>query len=131
VVDPLAALLAPGGLLPAGYRYAVTHVDAYLEQVALQLRGLLGDDLVAIYLHGSAAMRAFVPTRSDIDILVVTSGRVAPDAKAVLAETLPAIPCPGVALRALSRHVRVGAHPVGRTGIRTSPQHADRPRRRR
>jgi streptomycin 3"-adenylyltransferase len=76
----------------------MTDLEAYLEQVVLQLRAILGDDVVAIYLHGSAAMGAFVPTRSDVDILVVTSGRIAPDAKAALADTLSALPCPAVGL---------------------------------
>jgi hypothetical protein len=82
----------------AGYRDAMAHLDAYVEQVALQLRAILGNDLVAIYLHGSAAMGAFVPTRSDVDFLVVTSGQVSRDAKAALADTLSALACPGVGL---------------------------------
>jgi predicted nucleotidyltransferase len=76
----------------------MTHLEAYVEDVALGLRTILGDDLVAIYLHGSAAMGSFVPTRSDVDILVVTSGRVPPDSKAALADALSALPCPGVGL---------------------------------
>jgi hypothetical protein len=43
-------------------------------------------------------MDAFVPTRSDVDILVVTSGQVSPDAKAALAGTPSALPCPAVGL---------------------------------
>ena len=53
-----------------------------------------------MYLHGSAAMDAFVPTRSDVDVLVVTRGPVGAHAKNVLAESLSerSLPCPGVAL---------------------------------
>ena len=78
----------------------MTDLDAYLAGVVDRLSAELKDDLVAVYLHGSAAMDAFVPTRSDVDVLVVTRGPVGAHAKSVLAERLSeiALPCPGVGL---------------------------------
>jgi hypothetical protein len=42
------------------------------RQVAAQLRGLLGEDLVGVYLHGSFALGCGNRNRSDLDVLVVT-----------------------------------------------------------
>lgn len=41
-------------------------LDPYLNELTERLAELLGDDLVGVYLHGSAAMDAFVASRSDI-----------------------------------------------------------------
>jgi predicted nucleotidyltransferase len=78
----------------------VNELQSYTAGVVGPLSAALGDDLVAVYLHGSAAMDAFVPTRSDVDVLVVTDGPVGADAKSVLAERLSesSLPCPGVGL---------------------------------
>ncbi len=75
-------------------------LDAYLKDVAERLSSGLADTLVAVYLHGSAAMDAFVPTRSDVDVLVVTDRPVGASAKSALAESLSesSLPCPGVGL---------------------------------
>jgi predicted nucleotidyltransferase len=42
------------------------------REIAAQLRGLLGADLVGVYLHGSFALGCGNPSRSDLDLLVVT-----------------------------------------------------------
>lgn len=41
------------------------------------LRNLLADGLIGVYLHGSLAMGCFHPTRSDVDLLVLTRHRTA------------------------------------------------------
>ena len=53
------------GLLPP-------EVDVYLGQLTDRVHGVLGDDVVGLYLHGSAAFGDYNPTRSDLDVLVVT-----------------------------------------------------------
>ncbi|MCH8612977.1 aminoglycoside adenylyltransferase domain-containing protein [Arsenicicoccus dermatophilus] len=42
-----------------------------VDRVLTTLRHLLGEDLVAVWVHGSAAQGAFVLGRSDLDVLVV------------------------------------------------------------
>lgn len=42
---------------------------------------ILGDNLVGIYLHGSAVMRCFNPDKSDIDLLVVVKEEISREAK--------------------------------------------------
>ena len=42
---------------------------------------ILGDDLVGIYLHGSAVMGCFNPEKSDIDLIVVVSDTITDDIK--------------------------------------------------
>jgi predicted nucleotidyltransferase len=42
-----------------------------------QIRAILGEDLIGIYLHGSLAMGCFNPEHSDIDLLVVTARAMA------------------------------------------------------
>lgn len=47
-------------------------VSALLEEIAGRLPFILGRNLVGIYLYGSLTQRAFDPTRSDVDCIVVT-----------------------------------------------------------
>lgn len=42
---------------------------------------ILQDNLVGIYLHGSAAMRCFNPKKSDIDLIIVVKDAIANDIK--------------------------------------------------
>jgi streptomycin 3"-adenylyltransferase len=78
----------------------MAEVDAYLRELKARLIQILSDDLVGVYLHGSAAMGAFVPSRSDIDVLAVTKGRLSVPTKAAVADALSeaSLPCPGVGL---------------------------------
>lgn len=43
--------------------------------------GILGANLVGVYLHGSLAMGCFNPRQSDLDLLVVTARPLSPEAK--------------------------------------------------
>jgi len=47
--------------------------SSVLDRLATQLPGLLGDNLVGIYLYGSVRDPSFVPSRSDIDCIAVTT----------------------------------------------------------
>src|SRR5688500_5773369 len=51
----------------------------------------LSDNLVGIYLHGSAAMNNFNPSSSDIDILVVAKESLSTDSKKKIGKALISI----------------------------------------
>jgi Domain of unknown function (DUF4111) len=57
----------------------------------------LGDELVATYLHGSAALGGFVEGRSDVDMLFITRGPIGEDVLDEVADALRAAAtrCPG------------------------------------
>jgi len=75
-------------------------LDVYLKELTHRISAVLGDSLIATYLHGSAAMDAFVPSRGDVDVLCITRGSLSPSQKRGLAEALSqaSLPCPGVGL---------------------------------
>jgi Domain of unknown function (DUF4111)/Nucleotidyltransferase domain len=60
------------------------------------LRSVLGADLVAVVLGGSAALGAYEPGRSDLDVLAVTEGELGEPRARRLAAALShaALPCP-------------------------------------
>jgi len=72
----------------------------YVEAVASRLRGVLGEDLIGVYLHGSGALGDFTPERSDVDVLAVSSRALYAEEKRRIAEDLKesALPCPAVGL---------------------------------
>ncbi|MBE6759759.1 MAG: DUF4111 domain-containing protein [Ruminococcaceae bacterium] len=57
---------------------------ALLESYVLQCREILADELVGVYLHGSAAMGCFHAEQSDIDLLIVVRGSISDEAKRLL-----------------------------------------------
>lgn len=67
----------------------------YLDRVVSTLRDDLGPELIGVYLHGSLAMGAFTPGRSDIDALAVCTTRLSAERSTQLGEALAAIPTPG------------------------------------
>jgi predicted nucleotidyltransferase len=75
-------------------------LQRYVRRLARKMEELLGKDLVGLYLHGSAAMGAFVPSRSDVDVLAVTRVSISSEAKRAIADALSeaALPSPGVGL---------------------------------
>jgi streptomycin 3"-adenylyltransferase len=72
----------------------------YLDRLVRRLRGRLADHIVGIYLHGSGSMDAFVPSRSDVDVLVVVDASLTDEVKALIADDLSprSLPCRGVGL---------------------------------
>jgi hypothetical protein len=78
----------------------VAELDSYVVEVARRLSAAVAEDLVGVYLHGSAAMGAFVPSRSDVDVLAVTRGPIVTTEKLAVADALSesSLPCPGVGL---------------------------------
>lgn len=69
-------------------------VQRYLDRVVSTMREHLGAELVGVYLHGSLAMGAFDPGRSDVDILAVCADPLPPKRRVGLGEALGAIPRP-------------------------------------
>ena len=53
----------------------VAEIHDYVVEVARRLSAAMGKDLVDVYLHGSAAMDAFVPSRSDVECWLSRDGR--------------------------------------------------------
>jgi hypothetical protein len=69
-------------------------VQSYLDQVVSTLTIHVGAELIGVYLHGSLAMGAFDPGRSDIDILAVCAEPLHRERRMVLGEALAVIPTP-------------------------------------
>jgi predicted nucleotidyltransferase len=69
---------------------------AYLTQVAIRLRRVLGGNLVGVYVGGSYALGGYVPGRSDLDVAAVVREPLARDAvdEVVAAVRHEALPCP-------------------------------------
>jgi hypothetical protein len=61
-----------------------------------RVRGLLGDELVGVYLAGSGALGGYVHGRSDVDVAVVARNPLARETKEALVAALrhEAFPCP-------------------------------------
>jgi hypothetical protein len=69
-------------------------VQSYLDQVVSTLTIHVGAEVIGVYLHGSLAMGAFDPGRSDIDILAVCAEPLHRERRMVLGEALGVIPTP-------------------------------------
>ena len=88
----------------------------YLEALTAEVTAVLGGRLVGVYAHGSLLLGGYLPTRSDIDVLVVVEDPLTPEEQADLAARLSedALPCPAVGLE-LSVVLRsVAAAPTAR-----------------
>lgn len=88
-------------------RESVAYVDAAVDR----LRSILGEDLVGVYLHGSAALGDFDPKRSDIDMLAVSSRSLSTDEKRRMVAELSQISLPSPA-------VGLEFHAVARDALR-------------
>lgn len=63
--------------------FTITEVNSLIEEFVVQSRNILADNLVGIYLHGSAVMGCFNPEKSDIDLLVVVREDIPSDTKKI------------------------------------------------
>jgi predicted nucleotidyltransferase len=52
-----------------------------LQELEAQVRDLLGPNLRGMYVYGSVAFGCYNPARSDVDVLVVTGRRMAPETR--------------------------------------------------
>jgi hypothetical protein len=68
----------------------------YLDELVERLGGLLGDELVGVYLAGSGALGGYVHGRSDVDVAVVARGRLSRALKERIVASMrhEAFPCP-------------------------------------
>ena len=48
-------------------------IDLVVQRFVSQSRLILGENLVGVYLHGSAVMGCFNPAKSDLDFIVVAN----------------------------------------------------------
>ena len=63
-------------------------ISQLLSDIVTHCTGLLGENLVGIYLHGSLAMGSFNPDSSDVDFLVVTKTPLTPEKRKELAQAM-------------------------------------------
>ena len=56
-------------------------LESITEAFVTASREILGENLVGIYLHGSAVMGCFNEKKSDIDLLVVVDGEIPDEVK--------------------------------------------------
>jgi predicted nucleotidyltransferase len=71
-------------------------IEGYLDEILVGLRDVIGDRLVGAWLFGSGAIGDFDPARSDLDVQVVTTVRLARSERKELVARLshPALACP-------------------------------------
>jgi hypothetical protein len=71
-------------------------LTAYLDELVARVRGLLGDELVGVYLAGSGALGGYIHGRSDVDLAVVARNPLERSKKDELVAALrhEALPCP-------------------------------------
>lgn len=81
-----------------------TEVETYASEIAERLKGILGADLVGVYLHGSAVLGDFSTGRSDVDVIAVSARPLSQTEKESVSEQLSqgSLPCPA---RGLEFHI--------------------------
>jgi predicted nucleotidyltransferase len=67
---------------------ASPEISQLLSDIVTEFTGLLGDDLVGVYLHGSLAMGCFNPDASDVDFLIVTNNKLTPEKRREIAKAM-------------------------------------------
>ena len=66
----------------------MTPRETQLDDLVEDVRGVVGEDVVGVYLHGSLALGCFNPALSDIDLLVVTKRALTPEQRQALGRVL-------------------------------------------
>lgn len=51
-------------------------MEKLLNEFVEQSKEILGDNLIGIYLHGSAVMECFNPKKSDLDLIIVVNEKM-------------------------------------------------------
>lgn len=62
--------------------------ESFLQRIAHMFNGVMKENVVGIYLHGSLAMGCFNPEKSDIDLLVVAKNKLTIDEKKAIAKQI-------------------------------------------
>ncbi len=78
----------PENRMQYGWADCPRDVREQVEGFVDAVRRVLGDNLIGVYLHGSLAMGAFNPRRSDVDLLVVTKAGMPAETSRRVAELL-------------------------------------------
>lgn len=75
-------------------------MQVYLDAVSAEVQAAFEDDLLGVWLIGSAAQWAYEPGTSDLDVLAVTGSRHPESLRRTLGERVrhPALECPAVGL---------------------------------
>jgi hypothetical protein len=76
-----------------GWHNCPTEIETQVHYLTQNLTGLLADNLIGVYLHGSLTMHCFNPEGSDLDLLVITKYSIPLDTKRQLAELLLSTSC--------------------------------------
>lgn len=83
--------------------------QALLKRFTHMSREIFGKNLIGIYLHGSAAMGCFNPTKSDLDLILVVAAPLTDDERKRFLQGLlaliPAAPAKGLELSIVLRSV--------------------------
>ena len=81
--------------------------DGLLNRFVSMCAEVLGEELVGVYLHGSAVMGCFNPEKSDLDLLVVVEGELSDPVKLAFMEQVASLngeaPAKGLELSVLRR----------------------------
>jgi hypothetical protein len=98
-------------------------LDGYLDELVERARRLLGDDLVGVYLAGSAALGGYIHGRSDVDVAVVARRPLARAKKEELVAALrhETFPCPA---RGLELVVYAQGRPLPELNLNTGERMA-------
>ena len=72
----------------------------YLEALTAEVAAVVGDRLVGVYAHGSLLVGGYLPSRSDVDVVVVVEDALSAGEQADVAARLQeeCLPCPAVGL---------------------------------
>lgn len=95
-------------LVPTAY----PKVNDLLWLLLAEMRAILGDDLIGLYLDGSLALGDFDPETSDVDFMAAITRPLSPHQFAALATLHREIRDNGLALAALHGQVRVSGVPL-------------------
>ena len=86
-----------------------TSAEKLTEEFVRESKWILGDNLVGIYLHGSAVMGCFNPLKSDIDLLVVVENDMPDETKRAYMDMVVALnahaPAKGIEMSVVKREV--------------------------
>ena len=74
-----------------GYNELLENIRGQIGQVIRIWKKHMGDELVGVYLHGSAVLNAFNPDSGDIDLLIVVKNAIAPEKRLELAKEIIAV----------------------------------------
>jgi hypothetical protein len=103
----------------------------YLAEIVRRLRDYLGDQLVGVYLFGSASYEAYEPGLSDLDVQAVVKAPLDPAAKQVIIQKLTQenLPCPARKLEfvvyARGNVNPASRHPRFELNLNTGPGQSD------